>query len=95
MNMKKNTSMYIIMKPKRQRKSLIMCNNMDGAREYNTRKNKSFRERQVAYDFTHMWNLRNKTKRGKERGGGSKERCLTMENKLMVTRGEVGGGWEK
>jgi len=34
---------------------------MDGAREYNAKWNKSVRERQVPYDFTHMWNLRNKT----------------------------------
>ena len=33
---------------------------MDGARVYYAKRNKSVRERQL-YDFTHMWNLGNKT----------------------------------
>jgi len=33
---------------------------MDGARAYNAKQNKSVRERQIPYDFAHMWNLRNK-----------------------------------
>ena len=42
---------------------------MDEAREYYTKRNKSVREKQIPYDFTHMWNLRNKTneQRGKKR----------------------------
>ena len=34
---------------------------MGGAREYNAKQKKSVRERQTRYDFTHVWNLRNKT----------------------------------
>ena len=41
--------------------NLAICNNMDGAREYIAKQNKPVRERQIPYDFTHMWNLRNKT----------------------------------
>ena len=37
---------------------------MDGPRGYNT---KLYRERQTPYDFTHMWNLRNKTNKQKEK----------------------------
>ena len=48
------------------------------------------------YDIIHVWNLRNKTneQRGmKERERGKpRHRCLTIENKLMVTKGEVSGG---
>ena len=49
----------------------------------------------MPYDFTCMWNLRNK-QRGKR--GKLRSRLLTIENKLMVIRGEVGGrdginGW--
>ena len=35
---------------------------------YSAKQNKSVRERQIPYDFTHVWNLRNKTDehRGKE-----------------------------
>ena len=29
--------------------------------EYNAEQKKSARERQIPYDFTHTWNLRNKT----------------------------------
>lgn len=29
--------------------------------EYNAKWNKPVREKQIPYDFTHMWNLRNKT----------------------------------
>ena len=42
---------------------------MNGVREYNANQNKSVRERQIPYDFTHMYNLRNKWAKGtKERG---------------------------
>ena len=34
---------------------------MDGARVYYAKQSKSVKERQISYDFTHMWNLRNKT----------------------------------
>ena len=52
------------------------------------------RERQISYDFTLMWNLRNKTneqRRKKREGGKPRNRLLTVENKQMVTRREVGG----
>ena len=41
--------------------NLAICNNMDGSREYNAKWNKSVREKQIPYDFIHVWNLRNKT----------------------------------
>ena len=50
------------------------------------------------YHFTHMWYLRNKTneQRRKERDRDKpRNRLSTIENKLMVTRGEVVGGWVK
>ena len=34
---------------------------MDGTRGYYAKQNNSVRERQIPYDFTHMWKLRNKT----------------------------------
>ena len=45
--------------------NLDICNNMDGTRVYI---NKSVGERQISYEFTHMWNLRNSTDdyRGRE-----------------------------
>ena len=57
---------------------------------YYAKQNKSIRERQIPYDFTHVWNLRNKTDkymgRGEEREGRetNHKRLLTIENKLRV-----------
>ena len=67
---------------------------MNEAREYYIWQNKSVRERLILYDFTYMQNLRNKTneQREKERERHKpRNRPLTIENKLMATRGEVGG----
>ena len=41
---------------------------MDGTRRYYVKQNKAVRERQIPYDFTHMWNLRNKTDKHEGRG---------------------------
>ena len=38
---------------------------MDGAKMYYAKQNKSIRERQIPYDLTHMWNLRNKANKEK------------------------------
>ena len=56
----------------------------------------------IPYDFTHMWNLRNKTneQRGWERERWTKKQTLTIDNTWMVTRrgrgvwevGEIGDG---
>ena len=40
--------------------NLAICNDMDGPRGYNAKWNKSVRERRKS-DFTHKWNLINKT----------------------------------
>ena len=64
------------------------------SREYCAKRNKSARERHTACDFTHMWNLRNKTKEQSEKERQTakpRNRLLTIEIKLMVTRREVGG----
>ena len=57
----------------------------------NLNETKPVRERQIPYDFTHMWDLRNKTnKYRKKRQTNKKARLLNAENKLVVARGEVG-----
>ena len=38
------------------------------ARMYYAKCNKSVRERQIPYDFTHMWNLRNNTDKQRREG---------------------------
>ena len=34
-----------------------ICSNMDGPRDYHTKRSKSERERQIPYDIIYMWNL--------------------------------------
>ena len=43
-----------------QKSNNAIWNNMDGARVYYGKQNKSVRERQISKDFTDMWDLRNK-----------------------------------
>ena len=64
---------------------------MDTAGEYNAKQNQSVRERPIPYDLIYMWNLRNKTKEQREKKKIQTRKLLTIENKLLVTIGEVGG----
>ena len=63
---------------------------------YYTKQNKSARERQTPYDFTHIWNLRKKTKEQREKKRGSQSRKQTPNYRkhtdLRVTRGAQGEG---
>ena len=34
---------------------------MDGPRDHHTKQSKSDRERQILYDITYMWNIKNNT----------------------------------
>ena len=67
---------------------------MDGAREYNAKRNKSVGERQIPHDPTYVWNLGNKTNKQREKiRDKPRNRLLTIESILMVTRGK--GRWVK
>ena len=66
-----------------------ICSNMDGPRDYHTKWNKSERERQNLYDITSMWNLKKWYKCIYLQNWN---RLIDIENKLMVTKGERGGG---
>ena len=44
----------------KKEENFTLCNSMDGPGEHYAKWNKPFRERQIPYDFTHMWNLMNK-----------------------------------
>ena len=50
--------------------------------------NKLDRKKQIPYDFTYMWNLKNKTN---EQTKQKRNRLIDTENKLVVARGEEGG----
>ena len=40
--------------------NFTLCDSMDGPGKYYAKLNKPVRERQMPYDFAHMWNLMNK-----------------------------------
>ena len=63
---------------------------MDGPRDYHIKWSKSDRERQISYDITYMWNLKNET--NELIYWYKTEVDPNIENKLMVTKGERGGG---
>ena len=44
----------------KKEENFILCDSMDGPGEHYAKWNKPVRERQIPYDFTHMWNLMNK-----------------------------------
>ena len=63
---------------------------MDGTREYNAKQNKSIRERQIPYCFTHTWNLRNKT--NEQRKKREREELRNIFNYTEQTDGYQRGG---
>ena len=44
----------------KKEENFTLCDNMDGPVENSAKWNRPVRERQIPYDFTHMWNLMNK-----------------------------------
>ena len=44
----------------KKERNLAICDNMNGPRGYYAKWNKSDWERQILYDFTYTWNLKNK-----------------------------------
>ena len=63
-----------------------ICSNLDGPRDYHTEWSKSDKERQISFDITSMWNLRNSANELIYKT----ETDSHIENKLMVTKGERG-----
>ena len=51
-------------------------------------KKNMYRERQIPFDFTYMWNLKNKIHI-------KKSRPINKEKKVVVARGAVGGSMGK
>ena len=66
--------------------NFALCSNMDEPGGYSAKWDKSNREKQIPYDFTYMWKLKNKTKEQTEQ---NRNRLIDTENKLVVAR----GGW--
>ena len=51
--------------PKQKKVKSCHCDNMDRPWGYYVKWNKSDRERQMPYDFSHMWNIKNKQTKNK------------------------------
>ena len=64
---------------------------MDGLECIMLKQNKSVRERQI-YDFTHVWNLRNKTD---EHTGGGKNKEGNKPQETLRDREQTDGGWRE
>ena len=62
---------------------------MGGTRGDHTKWSKPERQRQMSYDITYMWNLK---KWYKWTYLQNRNRLTDIANKLMVTKGESGGG---
>ena len=67
-----------------------MCNDVDGTKGY-AKRNKLIKERQLSYDLTHVWNLRNKTEdyRGREEKIKTKSEREINHKRLLIM-----GSWE-
>ena len=70
-----------------------ICRDVDGPRDCYTDWSKSEREKQILYNITYMWNLE---KWHRWTYLQSRNRDTDVEDKLMDTKGERGGGmnWE-
>ena len=62
---------------------------MDRPRGYYSKGNKSGREKQILYNFTYMWNVKNNIKQMIDTETDSD---VNTDNRLMVARGERCGG---
>ena len=65
---------------------------MDGASEYNAKLNKPVRQRQIPNDFTHTWNLRNKTKKQRKKKQRQTKK-LGLKHREQTDDYHWGGGW--
>ena len=70
----------------KKERNIAICSNMDGPREYHTKWRKSDRDRQILYDITYMWNLKNDTSESIY-----KRDSQTQKTNLLVTKGERAG----
>ena len=65
-----------------------ICSNMDGPRDYHIKWSKSDRERNIIWYPLYVWSI----KGYKWTYLQKRNRLTDIENKLMVTKGERGGG---
>ena len=66
--------------------NLAFFNDMDGAREYKANWNKSVQEREIPNDFTHIYNLRNKTHKKRQKWDRETERQRQRQRERETNR---------
>ena len=64
-----------------------ICSNMDGPRDYHTKWSKPDRERQLLYDITYTWNLKNSTNEHIYKTGTDSQ---IQKTNLWLPKGKVG-----
>ena len=69
----------------------MLCN-VDGARAYYAKQNKSVRERQITCDFAHMQNLRNKTNNQREKKRERQIKKQTLDSREQADGQQRKGG---
>ena len=84
-----NTHTYAYMMAYKKEWNLAISNNMDRPRGCYAKWNKSDRGRQILYEFTYMWNLKNK--KHKWKNIKQKQSYSYREKKLVARRGSVEG----
>ena len=72
--------------------NIVICSNMDGPRDYQTKWSQSDRERQIPYDFVYMWNLKILYKWTSLQ---NLNRLIGLENELMITSEKEWGRRDK
>ena len=78
----------ILLSHKKEQNNAI-CSNMDEPVDYHSKQSKSERERQIPYDITYIWNLKYDTNGTYLQ---NRNRLTDTENRLVVAKGEGGGG---
>ena len=77
-----------------KRQSLAICDNMHRTWGYYAKWNKSDGERQISYDFSHMWSIKElinkQTKKINEQTKPKKNEHIDTEHRVEVTKR---GGW--
>ena len=70
----------------------VICRNKEKRKNYHVKWRKSDREREISYNITSMWNLKNKQTNKKNRCKWTylHNRLTGVENQLMVTKEEKG-----
>ena len=73
--------------------NLAICDNIDGPRGYYKTGNKKDRGRQILYDFTYMWNLKNKITGGAWVARSVKHPTLILAWVMILQRGDQALHW--